>query len=117
MLRCEQETSAAAYPDRARGAEGQAARIDQLEREALDRLDVAQYRWVVVTLVPDLPGDLIITSEAFKAFDHEIRREPWAIMPIDVENMRTEVGRRRPRADGTSDNSPLARWLYLEFAH
>jgi hypothetical protein len=105
---------AAAYRDRARGAEGQAARIDQLEREALDRLDVAQYRWVVVTLVPDLPGDLIITSEAFKAFDHEIRRKPWAIMPIDVEIMRTEVGRRRLRADGTSDNSPLARWLYLE---
>jgi hypothetical protein len=78
------------------------------------RLDVAQYRWVVVTLAPDLPGDLIITREAFTAFDEEIRAKPWAIVPINIQIQRTNVGRRRLLADGTSGSSPLAQWLSLE---
>lgn len=54
---------AVAYRERLAGAQRQSARVVEIEREALLRLGPSGHPWVVVTLVPDLPGDLSISSE------------------------------------------------------
>src|SRR6266851_2620965 len=51
---------AAAYRERLADAQRQSSRIEEVEREAVVRLDASRLPWVVVTLVPDLPGDLSI---------------------------------------------------------
>ncbi len=48
---------AAAYRERLAGARRQSTRISEVQREALERLNPEGLPWVVVTLVPDLPGD------------------------------------------------------------
>jgi hypothetical protein len=105
----------AAYRERATGAERQAARVEEIERDALQRLDTAsERRWVVVSLVPDLAGNLAINSGSFAAFRQEVIGESPTIVPSGVRFRRASVGRRRLIADGTMDSSAAASWLLLE---
>jgi schlafen family protein len=105
---------ASATRERLAGAQRQSARAEEVEREALLRLDTSDMPWVVVTLVPDLPGDLSLNSEVFTTFQQQITREPVAIVDTGTSILRASVGRRRLLADGTRDDSPLARWVSLE---
>jgi hypothetical protein len=52
----------AAYRDRFRAAGAQAIRSDEVERDVLARLATDSPPWVVVSLVPDLPGNLVVDS-------------------------------------------------------
>ncbi len=105
---------AAAYRDRLAGAQRQTARIGDVKRQALERLDPAGLPWVVVTLVPDLPGDLLLTGETHRAFKEQIIGAPATMTPAELRFRRASVGPRRLLADGTMDNSPLAKWVSLE---
>jgi hypothetical protein len=105
---------AAAHRERLAGTQRQSMRIGEVEREALERLDPAGLPWVVVTLAPKLPGDLFITSETHREFTDQITAEPATITSADPRFRRASVGPRRPLADGTMDNSPLAKWVSLD---
>jgi hypothetical protein len=105
---------AAAYRERVAGARRQTTRISDVEHEAVERLNPAGLPWVVTTLVPDLPGDLTLTSEIYEAFKAEITGKPATITSADIRFRRASVGPRRLLADGTMDNSPLAKWVSLD---
>jgi Putative DNA-binding domain len=105
---------ASAYRERLAGAQRQSARAEEVEGEALLRLDISDQPWVVVTLVPDLPGDLSLNSEVFTTFQQQITRQPATIVATGFSILRASVGRRRLLADGSRDDSPLARWVSLE---
>jgi hypothetical protein len=106
---------AAEYANRAAGVARLKDRVAEVEREAFRRLDRERSTWLVVTLVPELPGDLAITTASFNEFRQEISQTGSAvIIPAAISLSRVKVGRRRFLADGTGDNSPLAKWASLE---
>jgi len=105
---------AAAYRDRLAAGRRQVARVHEIEHEAISRLSPSEMPWVVVSLVPDLPGDMLISGETFKAFAAEVTGRRTTILAGGVGIRRPSVGRRRFLADGTMDRSPLARWISLE---
>jgi hypothetical protein len=105
---------ASAYRERLAGAQRQTAHVEEIEREALPRLDTSGLPWVVVSLVPDVPDDLPISSEAFATFQRQIMGQPATVVPFGTNLYRVSVGRRRLLADGTMDDSPRAKWFSLE---
>jgi phosphoglycolate phosphatase-like HAD superfamily hydrolase len=105
---------AAAYRDRFASADGQAARLDEVERDLLDRLNPRRYPWVVVSLIPDLPGDLIIDAAKLREFHDEVVGSDPLIMGSSLRWQRAVVGRRRLVADGSMDETLQASWLAAE---
>jgi hypothetical protein len=106
---------AAAYADRAAGTARLKDRIAEVEHDAFRRLDRENRAWVVVTLVPELPGDLAITAASFNEFQEKtVQTGPGLIVPAQISLNRVMVGRRRFLADGGAEDSPLARWASLE---
>jgi hypothetical protein len=105
---------ASAYRERLAGAQRQSARAEEIEAEALARPDTSDLPWVVVSLVPDLPGDMSINSEVFAAFQQQMMGQPVTVTATGSTVLRVTVGRRRLLADGTRDDSPLTRWISLE---
>jgi hypothetical protein len=82
---------AAAYAERAAGAARQANRIKQVEQDAFHRIDRERDAWVVVTLLPDVPGDLPITAASSNEFQEAtIGTEP-AIVPLGINLHRARV--------------------------
>jgi hypothetical protein len=107
---------ASAYRERLASTQRQAERIQEVEGEALQRLDISSdMPWVVVSLVPDLPGELSINSEVLNTFRRGIEGQPVAVVaPLTGARFyRASVGRRRLLADGAPEGS-LAKWLSLE---
>jgi hypothetical protein len=106
---------ASAYRERLAGAQRQAAQIEEIEREALKRLNTSDAPWVIISLVPDLPGEMSINSEVFRTFRDEVIGQSLMIVPgFGTTFLRASVGRRRLLADGARDSSPSARWLSVE---
>ncbi len=104
---------AAAYRDRLVGSGAQTRRIEEIERDALARLDVRDLPWVAISLVPDLPGDFTISQKVYRQFQQEIIQTRIALFSSS-HYTRAWTGRRRLLADGTGDHSPLARWSALD---
>jgi len=105
---------ATAYRDRLATAHRQGDRAEEAEQEAKDRLDTTDLPWLLISLVPDLPGDLTITRELYSTFQAEIMSKQPCVVPYDVRFYRARVGRRRLLADGTANDFPLAKWALLE---
>lgn len=101
-----------AYRERFAALQRQADRVDEIEADALNRLSTAEDQvWIVVSLVPDLAGNLVVNQAALNAARAEmIGREPL-IMPAGLSWQRVSIGRRRILADGNMDNSRRARFL------
>jgi len=103
---------AAAYRERFAAAHRQADRAREIEADALDRLAVADDQvWVVTSLVPDLPGELVIDQAALSAARNELTGQRPLIMPSSLSWGRVSIGRRRLLADGAMDSGRTARWL------
>jgi hypothetical protein len=105
---------AAAYRERDRGATQQSDRIAQVEQAAQDRLDRSRDAWLLVSLAPELPGSVAISSCTFEQFRGRTVGRNIAIMPIGWGFGRASVGRRRFLADATRDNAPHAQQVTLE---
>jgi hypothetical protein len=106
---------AAAYRDRLSGAARQDQRVVEVEQQAIMRMDVSDpWPWVVVTLVPDLPGDLDLSRDVFQSFERQIVGSPAAIVDVGAHFQRANVGRRRLLADAAGHDSLLARWVAVE---
>ncbi|MBQ1009396.1 ATP-binding protein [Micromonospora sp. M51] len=105
---------ATAYRNRFASAQRQGQRIVEIEREAISRLAMDDdYAWVVVSLVPDLPGDMILQN-ASRDWEMEVRRGRPTVTNEGVGINRTRVGRRRLLADGTSNYAAESRFISLE---
>jgi hypothetical protein len=102
---------AMAYRDRTAGGARQKSRIAEIETEAIDRLTL-NGPWLVLSLVPDLPGDLLISASTYGTFENEMRGRR-ALQMGSSQFMRTSVGRGRFLADG-GGRTPLAEWCSLE---
>lgn len=101
-----------AYRQRFAAVRRQADRANEVEADALDRLSTTDDQvWIVVSLVPDLAGDLVINRATLNAARGEILGRQPLLMPIGLSWQRVSIGRRRVLADGNVDNSRRARFL------
>jgi hypothetical protein len=104
-----------AYRERFAAARRQVDRAREIETDALARLATTDDQvWIVVSLVPELPGELVIDQAALNAARTELMGQHPLIMPTGAHWLRVSIGRRRLLADGTRDNSRLARYLSTE---
>lgn len=91
---------ATAYRERFASAHGQVERAGQIEQEALGRLSRKDHKcWVVVSLVPDLPGEFLVDQAALRAIKSELISQRPMIMPTSLSWLRAGVGRRRLMVD------------------
>jgi hypothetical protein len=96
---------AEAYRDRFFGADQQIRRIEQVEAEALERLDVEKQAWLTVTLVPELSGSIDITHAVYRQFERQTLGTPTNDIfgRYGSTFQQARVGRRRLIADGSRD--------------
>jgi hypothetical protein len=103
---------AAAYRERFAATRRQVDRARDIEADAVSRLATTEDQaWVVVSLVPELTGELVINQTALNAARVELTGQQPLIMPTSLQWQRVSIGRRRILADGTGGNSRLARFL------
>ena len=104
-----------AYRTRFAATHRQEERAREIEATALTRLATTDDQaWVVVSLVPDLPGELIIDQAALRAVRAELMGQHPLIMPVSTQWVRVNIARRRISADGTMNESRQARYLSAE---
>jgi hypothetical protein len=72
---------AAAYRTRLSGQAQRGARVEAVEAEVRNQIDRSESPWIIVSLVPDLPGDFTITKASFKALETTLRSTTTA--PLD----------------------------------
>lgn len=68
----------------------------------------------MVSLVPDLPGDLVVDVAALNAFRTEVVNKDPLVVRAGVYWTRVTVGRRRLVADSTLKDVAEACWLATE---
>ena len=108
---------ATAYRERFASAQSQLVRAGQVEQQALGRLSTGVGKcWVVVTLVPDLPGDFLINQVALRTVREETFGKGPMIMPTSLQWMRVSVGRRQVIVDDSRDNV-TANFLSAQLHH
>jgi capsule polysaccharide export protein KpsE/RkpR len=104
-----------AYRTRFAATHFQEERAREIEDTTLTRLATTDDQaWVVVSLVPDLPGELIIDQAALRAVRAELMGQHPLIMPVSTRWVRVNIARRRILADGTMNESRQARYLSAE---
>lgn len=95
---------AEAYRERAFGSRNQTDRLDEIVNDALARLDGSDFPWLVVALMPELPGDLVIDAAGFDVFQSQLVGKS----PLFYQGtlfMRASVGRRRYLLGGGENQS------------
>jgi Putative DNA-binding domain len=103
---------ATAYRDRFAATHRQADRAQQAETEAIARLSTADDQlWVVVSMVPDLPGELVLDQATLRAAKSELIDGRPQLFSPGLRWMHIGIGRQRLLADGSGDNSRFARYL------
>jgi hypothetical protein len=105
---------ATAYRQRFAEAHRQSDRAGEIERQILSRLTTQDNRcWVVVSLVPDLQGELLIDQATLRQV--QLAAQPQAHGSADQPGMdQVAVGRRCLLVGDAMDNSLAARWLAAE---
>lgn len=104
-----------AYRERFAAAHRLVDRARDIETDALGRLATTDDQaWVVVSLVPELPGELLIDQAALNAARGELMGKHPLIMPTSTQWVRVSIGRRRLLADGTMGGGRQARYLSTE---
>jgi Schlafen, AlbA_2 len=104
---------ATAYRERFARAEGQAVRAGKIEEAAMGRLKRADdHIWILVSLVPGVPGEMLIDQASLTAIQAEVGRSPFpTVMPTSFSWYRVEVAPRRILLSGSPDSTWLTGWL------
>src|ERR1022692_144883 len=91
---------AMAYRERFASAHDQVERAQYIEQEALMRLSTKNQKcWIVVSLVPDLPGEFLIDQKALRTIRAELISQRPMILPTSLSWRHAAVGRRRMIVD------------------
>jgi hypothetical protein len=99
---------AAAYRDRFRTRDERARRLAEVSDEASPELDQTS-PWIVVAAVPDVAGDLQITTPIYQAFERQwLGRSAWAFGPRkdSVHIAHCRVGFGKLHADDGWEKAP-----------
>jgi hypothetical protein len=103
---------ATAYRERFARAQGQSGRAAAVEAKAHRRLANAEdHCWVLVTLVPDMPGDLLIGHAALEAARREYVTTFPMIMRANFSWYRADVAPHCLMLSGSPDSVQGAKWL------
>lgn len=86
---------ATAYRERLAGAKRQTERIEEIEREAMERLSTSDTSWLVISLTPDLPGDMVINQDSYDLARQQLVGQSTTLVPRGMRIERLSVGRRR----------------------
>lgn len=105
---------AEAYRARFAGFASRQDEAEHIQTEFLQHLDDTSQAFVVVTLVPDLPGDFIVDMQAFREFEQGIIGRESLILRRGASFQRATVRRRRLVATGARDNGTRGQWLACE---
>ncbi|MBN9375824.1 MAG: hypothetical protein J0I40_10605 [Cellulomonas sp.] len=91
---------AVAYRTRLAGEAERTGRLARIEADMHNRLDLSEDPWLIVSLVPDLPGDFTIRRETFAEFQQEMQRKRFLFLDGGGTNFpHADVGHNRLRAD------------------
>jgi hypothetical protein len=93
-----------AYRQRAFGGQNQTDRLDEILDDALARLDKSDYPWLVVALMPELPGNLVIDSAGFTVVQAQLVGRSQLFFD-GTSYMHAGVGRRRYVLGGGSNQT------------
>jgi hypothetical protein len=103
---------ATAYRERFARAQDQSERAGKIEAKAHWRLARAEdHCWVLVTLVPDMPGDLLIDHAALEAAQREYVSTFPMIMRTSFSWYRVDVAPHYLMLSGSPDSAGGAKWL------
>lgn len=106
---------AAAYRARHAGEVERDERLNVVDLEAMNKLNQAQGPWLVVSLVPDLPGAFDVTSAAHQEFSERHQsKDAGMFLRMGVSYHRIRTGRRRLIADGGVRGEDKATYCLLE---
>ena len=104
---------ATAYRERLVGLAEQEQRVLALETAARERVNDDAEPWVLISLVPDLPGELLISQETFTAFQQRTLSEPATVVPTFVSYGQASVGQRCFVADDATQRGAKANSVVL----
>lgn len=106
---------AAAYRDRYANRHRQTERCQEVEQAAAATLDLEENRpWLMVSLVPDLAGDMTITRQLHNEIQDAFLNTPFDLLGVLDGPKRVQVGAGYLRVnDGTT--SPLARTATMQW--
>jgi hypothetical protein len=103
---------AAAYRERFATARRQPDRAREVEASALEHLSTVDDQvWTVISLVPDLAGDLMLDQAALSAAREALVNQGPLIMPSSLTWKQVNIGPQRLLADGSHGSGRMARWL------
>jgi len=107
---------AAAYRDRTAGRDAQTQRITDVEASALDRLCRDARPWVLVSLVPDLAGDMELNQVTLSQAESRIGgTDAFDIVRYGSSFSRVITGRRRLIADDAGNDPFTASYASAEY--
>jgi hypothetical protein len=81
------------------------ARLREVKLDAIERLDLAERSWLILSATPETPGDARINSATFKEFTEQALTRSALIVGGIPNFSRTYVGRRQLVADDAYDSS------------
>lgn len=108
---------ASAYRDRFARARSQDERVLRIEKQLKERLvsGIDEHYWLLVSLVPDIAGDLVIDPDTLITARAQILGTfPMIIRPSNFSWHQVEVGRRRLLLSGSPS---AATWLAADLHH
>jgi hypothetical protein len=107
---------ASAYLERFSRTRGTVERARTVEANALDRTTRADdHCWLLVSLVPDIPGDLPIDQAALDAIRQDNARAPFPmIISTNFSWHRADVAWRCLMLSGSREGPRSARWLVAD---
>lgn len=104
---------AAAYQDRFARRQTRHDDLIRYERDMISHLDTSEQTFVIVTMVPDLSGDLTLDTKTLRAFRQETIDKDLLVIPRGVSVRHVTVGSRRLIAHGGPEPAK-ATWIACE---
>lgn len=106
---------AESYRARIQNLADQEERSKRIEDEAIELLKRDENPWLLVSMVPAIPGQFVLDQQAFRDFEQAVLgRDAWSVERRGVSIQRARTARRRLTADG-GYGSPEADWVLSEY--
>lgn len=107
-----------AYRNRFKIADEIVAQVKRVEDTGVARLDLSEFPWLVLSLVPDSPGEMELRHRTVRQLQEWVERYPYPLLsyvPLAQGQFRAYTGVRRVIASQVVDNqSGLSTYGHLE---